>query len=156
MTDRHTPAEDDILVRRRNHTKTKSSMWRTCHCPPIAAAAAQGRRDGADPRERERERDALARWRSVGKEFAKENAHTAQCATSMDIRKRKQPFLYIFLTYLPSFLPSYLPTYLPTYLPLYYYLTSTLLLHTTYLPTYDGHNHFFSFFSFVFVFIFFQ
>jgi len=38
-------------------------MRRTCHRPPIAAAAAQGRRDGRDPRERERERTREMRLR---------------------------------------------------------------------------------------------
>jgi hypothetical protein len=91
-------------------------MWRTCHRPPIA----QGGRDREDPRarerERERERYACEVATSGEEEYAKENAHTAQCATSMDIRKRKQPFLYIFLTFLPTFLLIYLPTYQLIYL----------------------------------------
>ncbi len=147
MTERHTQAEDDILVQRRNHTNTS----KVCGAPSTAphnCCSGSTRKEGRErsARERENERDALARWRSVGKQYAKENAHTAQCATSMDIRKRKTAISF-HLSYLPTFLPTYLPSFLPTYPPsfLFTYLSTNLftslllfqphLVAAHYLPT---------------------
>jgi hypothetical protein len=115
--------------------ETTPTQVKVCGAP---ATAPQLHKEGGTGEIRERRETRCACEVAMSEqEYAKENAHAAQCATSMDIRKRKQPFLYIFFTYLPSFLPSYLPTYVPTNL-----FTSLLLLfepHVVaahYLPTY--------------------
>jgi len=78
--------------------------------PPPNCCNSSTRKEGRGRSAREREREMRLRGGDEWEEDAKENAHTAQCATSMDIRKRKQPFS-LHLTYLPTYLPACLPSF---------------------------------------------
>jgi hypothetical protein len=160
MTERHTQAEDDILVQRRNHTNTS----KVCGAPATAPQLLQQQhKEGGTgeirERERENERDALARWRSVGKQYAKEK-RTHSSVRNVHGYKKKKNSLF-FTSFLPTYLPTYLPSFLFTYLSTNLF-TSLLLFQPhlvaahylpTYLPTYDDHNQLFSFSFFFYVFI---